>query len=335
MKRIVIIALAAVCTLGSCDRFKEKDYSEEERKIAEAKDAALKSIEDKSCAAIIEAERAISTATAEAVKGAGEDIANAINEAKNEIQASVETSVNETITTRLKEFDKDISDANVLAAVAALIALIALVIAIVSLVLLYRRTSRDNIIETIRGSKRVESRINDLIEYHVKANPNPTPTPARLTINRSDIEAEIKKYLGSPAFKEMITGLRSSEGGAKDVGLSDNKNVAPKVEFFAKDSREMSVSGLTSSYVQGKSLYRLTLTSMDAQTAEISICDDKEDVKRRILKSSDDLLEPICRVERKKNNPEDLSTITTKPGKAEKISDDKWRVTEPIIVELS
>jgi len=349
MKRFIILLLAAACTFMSCDRFKEKDYSEQERRIEEAKTAALKSIEDASATAITSAEQAISSATAKAVEGAGEDISAAINDAKKEIQSAVETSVSESVETKLAAFKTELGKANKFAAIAALIALGAILLAIVLLILLLRRTSHESVVNHVIDSHTVENKIEKVVRDYSFTE---TKQQVKSGISKADVETEVRRYVSSPAFKQYFTGLYSIyERQVKEAPGTQTREVptttetptvqsqasAPtaRFELYAKDSPDTRLTGVTPAYQQGKSIYRLVLSSQDSQTAEIGICTDREEVKRRILKSSNDLLEPICKVERKKNNPEELSMISIKPGKAEKVSGDTWRITEPIIVELS
>lgn len=342
MKKFIILFLATACTLMSCDRFKEKDYSEQERRIEEAKTAAIKAIEDASATVITSAEQAISSATAKAVEGAGEDISAAINDAKKEIESAVETSVSESVETKLKSFENELDKANNFAAIAALIALGAILLAVVFFIFLLRRSSRDSVIEAVEGSRRIDRKIENAIRNHAQD---------KSSFSR-EVEAAVRRYVNCPAFKQYFTGLYSAHerpvkeapvAQARDIssttdmptGQSQAPAPAARFELYAKDSPDTRLTGVTPAYQQGKSIYRLVLSSQDSQIAEIGICMDREEVKRRILKSSNDLLEPICKVERKKNNPEELSMISIKPGKAEKESGDTWRITEPIIVELS
>lgn len=348
MKRIIILFLAAACALISCDRFKEKDYSEQERRIEEAKTVALKSIEDASAKAITTAEQAISSATAKAVEGAGADISAAINDAKKEIQSAVETSVSESVETKLKAFENELGKANKFAAISVLIALGAIILAIVFFIILLKRSSHESVVNHIVDSRSVESKIEKVIRDYSATE---SRQQVKSGISKVDVENEIRRFVNTPAFRQFIVGLLpvqnaqgndnqgqlNNDGASSDKAHSQpqSKNSVTKVELYAKDSPEMLLTGVTSAYQQGKSIYRLVLASSDSQNAEISICADKDEVKRRILKSSNDLLEPVCKVERKKNNPEDLTTINAKPGKAEKVSGDVWRITEQITVELS
>lgn len=349
MKRTIIFFIVAFCVLSSCDRFKAKDYAEKERKIEAAKNAALKSIQDERTDAIAMAKEAISTATAKAVESAGEDISGAINEAKREIQSAVETSVSKSVETKLKAFESELEKANKIAAMALLIAVGVILLAVVLVIILLKRTSRDSIIEIVGGSRRIERIIEETIRNQMGNDSRPQ---VRSSISRADIEAEVRKYVDSPAFKQHLVGLcpncdRSGKAvqGTQPLGKSPTNVkptdqpqsivLQPKIELFAKDSPNSTLTGVTSAYMQGKSIYKLLLNSQESSTAEITICADREEVKRRILKSSNDLLEPVCVVDRKRSNPEELSAINIKAGKAEKLSCDSWKVTEPIILELS
>lgn len=349
MKRIIIFFIVAVCALSSCDRFKAKDYTEEERKIKEATNAALQSIQDAGTAAISMAETAISTATAKAVEGAGEDISAVINDAKKEIQSAVETSVSESVETKLKAFENELGKANRFAAIATLVAIGAILLAVFFFILLLRRTNRDSVIEIVDGSRRIERKIEETVRNFANSEMRPQ---VRSGISNSDVEAIVRKYVNSTTFKQHIENLcflynQSDKSGlgaqptgvtpstAKSSGQTQPFSPQPKIELFAKDSPNNTLTGVTPSYMQGKSIYRLSLNSQEASTAEITICTDREEVKRRILKSSNDLLEPVCVVDRKRSNPEDLSNINVRPGKAERLSSDSWKVVEPINVELS
>lgn len=349
MKKTIIFFIVAFCVLSSCDRFKAKDYAEKERKIEAAKNAALKSIQDERTAAIAIAEKAISTATAKAVECAGEDISGAINEAKKEIQSAVETSVSKSVETKLKAFESELGKANKSAAIALLIAIGVILLAVVFVIILLKRTSRDSVIETVGGSRRIERIIEETVRNQMGKDSRPQ---VRSSISRADIEAEVRRCVDSLAFKQYLVGLCSNcdrpgkaVQGTQPLGESpiNVKPTAqpqsivtqPKIELFAKDSPNSTLIGVTSAYMQGRSIYKLLLDSQESSTAEITICADREEVKRRILKSSNDLLEPVCVVDRKRSNPEELSTINIKTGKAEKLSCDSWKVTEPIIVELS
>ena len=362
MKRIIILFLAAVCTIMSCDKFKAEDNTEQEKRIEEAQNTALKAIDEASSSAIAAAKQAITTATAKAVEGAGKDISVVINDAKKEIQSAVESSVRESIDTKLNAFNEKLCKANRFAEIAVLIALGAILLSFFFFILLLRRTSHDSIVENVVKSRRVKRKTEEIIRDYTNAearpqvengiskddvvaavreylnNPDFKQIIAKLYpqvkngISKDDVEAAVREYLNSPDFKQIIASLPPTQGNTSG---QPQTNPGTKVELFAKDSCEKCLTGVSPVYQQGKSIYRLVLTSSDSQNAEISICVDKDEVKRRILKSSNDLLEPVCKVERQKSNPDDLTTINAKSGKAEKISGDTWRITEQITVELS
>ena len=241
-------------------------------------------------------------------------------------------------------------NANKVAAIALLIAIGVILLAVVFVIILLRRTSRDSVVEIVGGSRRIERIIEETVRNQMGNDSRPQ---VRSSISRADIETEVRRYVDSPAFKQYLVGLcsncdRPSKAvqGTRPLEKSpiNVKPTAqplsivpqPKIELFAKDSPNSTLTGVTSAYMQGKSIYKLLLNFQESSTAEITICADREEVKRRILKSSNDLLEPVCVVDRKCSNPEELSAINIiKAGKAEKLSCDSWKVTEPIIVELS
>ena len=345
MKRLLVVFLAALCALSSCSLFKGKDYSEEEKAIVAAKDAAIAAINEAQTKAVSDAQESIRSVIANAVVGASEDISSTINDAKNEIQKSAEESVSQTLNEKLNIFKSDLAKAYRNANIAAIIALVSLVLAVVFFVLMLRRTNRNEVVETVVGSKRIKNLINAAIEDKYDRDIKPY---LKQGTNRSIVEAEIRRYMENPSTKQFVSSLIANQDKNVKTAQSSNSSqvgegrgeqepvhVQPKVELYAKDSPNYVLSGVTSAYQQGVSIYRLVLSSPDAQTAEISVCTDKEQVKSRILRSSNDLLEPVCRVDRKKSNPNELSNVTIQAGKAERMSSDTWKVTEQIYVELS
>ena len=344
MKRILVVSLAAFSVLSSCSLFKGEDFSEKKKEITATKDSAISAINDAQTKAVNDAQESIRSIIASAVEGASEDISSTINDAKNEIQKSAEESVSQTLNEKLNAFNSELAKAHRNAGIAAIIALVSLILGIVSFVLLIRWTKRDEIIKTIKGSWRIKEMINSAIDEKINDEDDPC---IKQRTSKSIIENEIKRYLGSPAAKQFITSLiASQEKGQKDVqglgvsrineiiGVQDTASSIPRVEFYATDSPDDVLSGVTNTYQQGISIYRLIMDSSDAQVAEVSVCIDKEQVKSRILKSSNDLLEPVCRVDRKRINPGNLSSISIRPGKAERLSSDTWKVVEPITVEI-
>ena len=345
MKRLFVVFLASLCVLSSCSLFKGKDYSEEEKAIAVAKDNAIAAINEAQTKAVSDAQESIRSVIANAVEGAGEDISSTINNAKNEIQKSAEQSVSQTLNEKLNVFNSDLAKAYRNANIAAIIALVSLILGIVSFVLMMRRTNRKEVIGTVAGSKTIKKMINSAIEDNYNLDVKPY---IRQGANKNVVETEIRRYMESPAAKQFIAGLIANQDKNVKVaqsinpgqvsegrGVQEPAHVQPKVELYAKDSPNDVLSGVTSTYQQGVSIYRLVLTSPDAQTAELSVCTDKEQVKSRILQSSNDLLIPVCQVNRKRSNPNELSNVTIQAGKAEKISSDTWKVIEQIYVELS
>ena len=316
MKRYILILFAAILAFSSCGPSKE-DYTEEGKRIKEAKNDALDAIGNAKTAAIQAAKDSISSATAKAVEGVIDDI-------------------NEKVDDKLKKLD----DASAHTQLAIIIGLAAVVLAIVFYILLMRRTRRDDIIETVQDSERIKKMVTKVVDSKISMNVNSYSGQGG---NKVNVETEVKRYLENPQtlqhladlIQDVLIKATAAKPAETAITRQPEPQHSPKVELFAKDSSNNILTRVTTSYMQGKSIYRLLLNSQDASTAEITIYTDREEVKRRILKSSNELLEPVCVVDRKRRNPEDLSTINIKAGKAEKLSDDSWKVTEPIIVELS
>ena len=324
-----------ICVLSSCS------YGEEEKAIDAAKESEIVEINDAKKKAMSDVQESINSVITSAIDGANEDLSLTVNDAKNEIRTSAKTSVNQSFDEKIKDFEKELVKARITALIAALVGFISLIITIVSSILMKRSTNRNEIIETVIGSQRIRSLVVDLIENRLNEDIIPL---IRDNTSRRVISNEVRRYFESQSEKQVNSGRIGQDNKpvesimTKRPSLSEDGKSLPdhsRVELYAKDSPNTILSGVTSVYLQGISIYRLVLSSPDAQTAEISVCTDKEQVKSRVLKSSNDLLEPVCRVDRKRSNHNELSTVTITAGKAEKITSDTWKVVEPIIVELS
>lgn len=325
MKRGIIFFVSLVCVVASCGGTKVDIDA-----VEKAKDEAIRQIDEKADQAVQDAENRISLATDRALRGADEDISVAIDVAKSEIKSSVEKSVD----SKLAAFENNVMKADRRAFWAAILALSALLAAAVFFLLLLHRSRRDAIIESVTESKRVERMIRDTVETVVNAEVKPL---VKSLSGKVDVEAAVRRFVTGPDFEKMLKDLfpDKPEEPAADPGERDQIPSPRVLEMYAMDSPGTSLTRLSTDYQRGKSIYRLVLDSQDARTAQISLCTDKDEVRQRIFKSSNDLLEPICKVQRRSNNPEELSMIDTQPGKAERTSSESWEVTEPILVELS
>ncbi len=329
-----------------------------EKEIAQinaAKIDALNEIKDASTKAISTAENEISSATKESIASASEDLNSAIKEAEKFIASSVATEINKTVAEDKQKTDQRIREMAKLQFAVLILSLLALGASIASIVMLRRRTSRDAIIEEVLHSKRVKLFIEEISEEINSNRLKEIKTQVQSsTRSINNVDSEIRKALESPYWKNYFSGLlklRESPSGDKDNTISsiqqnpdktgnqaEQKSVerpstatnVPKVELFARDTPSLELTGVSSSYQPGKSIFRLVLNSNEASTAHIEICSDKQ-VLQRIIQSDQELIEPVCKIVSKVNKPSDIKWTA---GRAEKVDADTWKVCEQVIVEL-
>lgn len=235
-----------------------------------------------------------------------------------------------------------------------ILSLLALGASIASIVMLRRRTSRDAIIEEVLHSKRVRVFIEKISEEINSNSLKEIKTQVQSSTRSINVDSEIRKALESPLWKNYFSGLlklRESPSGYKDNTLSsiqqkpdktegqaEQKSAekpntvanVPRVELFARDTPSLELTGVSSSYQPGKSIFKLVLNSNESSTANIEICSDKPEVLLRIIQSDQDLIEPVCKIASKVNKPSDIKWTA---GKAEKVDADTWKVCEQVIVE--
>jgi cell division protein FtsL len=136
----------------------------------------------------------------------------------------------------------------------------------------------------------------------------------------SAINSEIQKTINSDLHNE-------SESSNYSAGVAEEVSSVPKYTFmYAKDSSSSELS-TTDLYQRGRSIYRLSIPSDNPQIAIVDVCADEQDAKERILNADNDFFGDVCCLQRNTNVP---TAITSKPGKAERISSNTWRITERI-----
>ena len=347
MKRLYI--LFAILAFVSCDKLGKKDYSKELEAINNAKVEAVDAIQSAKTEAVSSARSELSQTITKAMEGANNDLASAINSAKDEIKSSVQESVNKALESQLMNLTSDVAEAKRLSGITGLIALVAILFAIGAIVYAIlvskelRKTEegsllRDGVVRIVKDSDRIHNYLSSLAQ-------NSDNKP----LTKADVELIVSKAL---ANKQVVATSPQKAGEAPRTGQEGPKApkvgdinekpveqkspasvdpVVTKVELYAKDSSSDILSGVQATFQQGKSIYKLLLASKDERYADLTLYLD-QDVQRRILKASDDFLTPVCKVERR--SPEPQSVTVSSMGKAEKVSGDTWKVTNPIIVVL-
>lgn len=349
----ILLLAFGVC---SCDKLSQKNEDAQLAKIEQAKKDAIESINVAQNNAIENASEAINKKISSVLEGATDDISTALKSAKEaisiEVQASTQKAVNE-INENVKQLDTHISNATFIGLGALVLSIIALVIA----VFFSRKSTHriEDIIEEKQATlkKRIEIKIPQIVNDEVmKILRNQNSVSSKMSMPRADIE----KVITSPEYIALITqrvmerlpedlsasaSKTNGDVGKANTKASDDltttpkntKPVVPVVELYARDSRSDDLPEVTANYLIGKTVYRLILSSPDAGVAEIDLCVDKEDAKRRIVLLGEELLSPICRVTRNVTNPTDV--IVKERGKAERIENGGWRVVKNIVVDFN
>lgn len=341
MRKFCILFLATSCLLTSCNVLTQKMTDEQIAEIKDAQNKALEAIDQASSTAVSMAETAISEATTQAIANASEDLNNTIKEAEKSIAASVGDEINKTISAEKAQTESKINGLRKLVYALFALSIVALLAAIGAIVLLFHRTSHESIVQEVLGAHRVKDMISAAVTDEVNLK---TQSTARY----SDLSNEVKRQITSPAMIQYLAKtlkIGSNNAAAKESLEDGQENHAtpqgvkqapaaeyePKVELYARDSREMELRGVTYTYQPGKSIFKLTLSSATATLADIAICTEKPEVLQRIIQSDQDLIEPVCKIASKVNRPTDVKWTA---GKAEKVGSDSWLVREQIIVEL-
>lgn len=284
----------------------------------------------------------INTAKTDAPYEKKEATTKAISIAENELSSTEDR----------RKTDQRISE--ILQSAVHILSLLALGVSIASIVMLLRRTSRDTIIEEVLHSKRVKDLIAEISKDINSNSLKEIKTQVQSSTRSINVDSEIRKALESPYWRNYFAGLlklRESPSSNKYNTLSsiqhnldktesqpEQKSAekpntvtnVPKVELFARDTPSLELTGVSSSYQPGKSIFKLVLNSNESSTANIEICSDKPEVLQRIIQSDQDLIEPVCKIASKVNKPSDIKWTA---GKAEKVDADTWKVCEQVIVE--
>ena len=345
----ILLLAFGVC---SCDKLSQKNEDAQLAKIEQAKIDAIESINVARHNAIENASEAINQKITSVLEGATDDISTELKSAKEAISIEVQASTQK-INENVKQLDTRISNATFIGLGALVLSILALVIA----VFFSRKSTHriEDIIEEKQATlkKRIEIEIPQIVnEEMMKILRNQNSVSSKMSMPSADIE----KVIASPEYIGLITqrvmerlpedlsasaSKTNGDVGKANTKASDDltttpkntKPVVPVVELYARDSRSDDLPEVTANYLIGKTVYRLILSSPDAGVAEMDLCVDKEDAKRRIVLLGEELLSPICRVTRNVTNPTDVTV--KERGKAERIENGGWRVVKNIVVDFN
>jgi hypothetical protein len=150
-------------------------------------------------------------------------------------------------------------------------------------------------------------------------------------INDPKILKDIAKQIEKPDTPVQVVNT-PTQNVEQPVAEMDPQPVQ-RFELYARDSTTRVLSDIFQSHQKGKTIYKLIMDSPNSTTAILDLCTDKEDAVGRILRFNNEDIESICTVSRNSDKPEKVRVI--KKGKAEKIGNSEWNVTEKLEIELS
>lgn len=337
MKRYLLLIITFTLFLSSCDKLGGNFNA----KIEKATNEAIAKINNEKQTAIENADEEITKIITKATEGANQDLSKTINSAKDEIRSSVIQGVNESIDQTVDILKKNIANNKRLTFIVGILSIISIVLIIIDFLIIYKRKSysstddfKDEVVMIVTKSTRVDQSIKEVIWQELKKRPDSLRQPSHSELENAIINClqtspRINEYLKSRICLSTDSKINASgEDANPTVDVPKEENI---VELFARDSRSKTLSGVQTSYQQGKSLYRL-LVKENCTSADLTLCLDPM-AKKRILNNSEDYLMPVCKVERKSSHPSDVKVINM--GLATKISGDSWEVNTPIEVEFS
>lgn len=332
LKKIFIVSLS-VLFLASCGKIASRMSDEQIKSIEKAEQTAIEDINATKDIVIKAASSEINKKIAALLDSATSDISNAMSAAKEDLSSQVKKSTD--------EINNTVSVIEARNQLALLIGCSAFILAIITFIISIR--SNKKLRECLDNVEKI-NKMNDFYKdniYDINKNLNSNKLSSMRSLTRTDVQKEIDYYFKTPGVLQTITNsVIEKIGQEKKVEIIDEPTVSTNVisnsviELYARDSSNKDdLTDITSKYLPGKTVYRLFLSSSDANEAEIDLCLDKDDAKQRILEMGEDLLNPICKVVRNDVSP---TVVNVKEkGRAEKNENGGWHVVKQIYVEFN
>ena len=269
------------------------------------------------------------------VQNASENLSEMTNKTLSDIKRNADAAVDREIDKKIKPVESKCNNAMLLALIAFFTGIIGAVFGIYAKYSLRDRVLRRKIEEYIWHSRELENRLRMLLDS----------SGSRVTAGYAseDIRKEVLKYVSSPAVMEyFVSELHKRKEKMPDSHPScdveikesekTSQTAAEPCILYARNTSNNILSDLSQAHQKGKTIYRLVLDDPDSKSARIELCEDKEDVVGRVLRFDNETLETVCSVTRMSNSPARIKVI--KPGRAEKISGNEWKVMEKVELEL-
>lgn len=331
MRKTIILFTALFCLI-SCSWIDSKTKEEIDSKVAEAKSAIVKAGEDQ----VKNAQSRIENEIAVSVRKASDNIDTLVKASIIQIEQATDQKVQQAIDKEVDKLKEDLNTKKWIAFTSILLAIIGLTCGVVSILQLRDTKLKDSVVDYVTHSERINMFLRSQIDERI-------PQTKTTGVTQKDVESMIKKFITNPQILEYIakqikpsttiqeTNVPTQKG--EQVVVKEGPQPVQRYELYARDSNTRILSDIFTSHQKGKTIYRLIMDSPNSTTAILDLCVDKEDAVGRILRFNNEDIESICTVSRNSDRPEKVKVL--KRGKAEKIGNTEWNVTEKLDIELS
>lgn len=332
MKRIGIF-LIVLLSMISCSWVDTKTKEEIESKVNDAKTEIVKAGE----AQVQSAKARIEDEIASSVRKASDNIDTLVKASIKQIEQATDQKVQEAIKKEITKLEADIRSSSIAALIGIVFGLVGVVCGVLSLFKLREKKFREEVVYHVTDSRRVKEFISKFIEDR-------KPQARAAGVSQEEVRTIVKKFISDPKILEYIAKQiekPSTQVQVSNVTISNVEQPVAKVEpqtvqrfeLYARDSTTKVLSDIFPSHQKGKTIYKLIMDSPNSTTAILDLCVDKEDAVGRILRFNNEDIESICTVSRNSDRPEKVRVL--KRGKAEKVGNSEWNVTEKVEIELS
>lgn len=317
----------------SCSWVDTKTKEEIESKVNDAKTEIVKAGE----AQVQSAKARIEDEIASSVRKASDNIDTLVKASIKQIEQATDQKVQEAIKKEITKLEADIRSSSIAALIGIVFGLVGVLCGVLSLFKLREKKFREEVVYHVTDSRRVKEFISKFIEDR-------KPQARAAGVSQEEVRTIVKKFISDPKILEYIAKQiekPSTQVQVSNVTISNVEQPVAKVEpqtvqrfeLYARDSTTKVLSDIFPSHQKGKTIYKLIMDSPNSTTAILDLCVDKEDAVGRILRFNNEDIESICTVSRNSDRPEKVRVL--KRGKAEKVGNSEWNVTEKVEIELS
>ena len=332
MKRIGI-TIIVLLSMISCSWVDSKTKEEIESKVNDAKTEIVKAGE----AQVQSAKARIEDEIASSVRKASDNIDTLVKTSIKQIEQATDQKVQEAIKKEITKLEADIRSSSIAALIGIVFGLVGVICGVLSMLKLREKKFREEVVYHVIDSRRVKEFISKFIEDR-------KPQTRAAGVSQEEVRTVVKKFISDPKILEYIAKQiekPSTQAQVSNVTMSNVEQPVVKLEpqtvqrfeLYARDSTTKVLSDIFPSHQKGKTIYKLIMDSPNSTTAILDLCVDKEDAVGRILRFNNEDIESICTVSRNSDRPEKVRVL--KRGKAEKVGNSEWNVTEKVEIELS